>query len=261
MKMFPNRFPPRRRRKPRRRAEALIFDALAKSSLDGFAYYEWRKSFDDIELDFALWVQDHGRAALQVKGGQHQLVDGEWMLLKRDGPILLADSPIDEVWLGALDLHDEIQEKLRPPYDPFVVPILALPDMEPDASIAALAQRKRVNIIWRTADTARAVAEILRSQPVRAALSWERIRAEVSVATDGLIELAAVDAAQNRDNFTGCARKSYNSPHAVPALEIKTLRIAVAGVPVIEAKAKEITVRSQIESPGPRAPPADLDRV
>ena len=261
MRTFPSRFPPRRRRKPTRRAEALIFDALAKSSLDGFAYYEWRKSFDDIEVDFVVWVQKHGRAALQVKGGWHELVDGDWMLLKRDGPILLADSPIDEAWLGALDLHDEIQEKLRPPYDPFVVPILVLPDMEPDPSIAALAQRKRVNIIWNTADTAKAVAEILRSQPVRAPLPWERIRAEVDVATDGVIQLADVDVAQNRDRFNGCTGKSYNSPHGVPAPEIKTLRIAVAGVPVIEARAKEITVRSQIESSRPQAPPADLDRV
>ena len=261
MRTFPNRFPPRRRRKPTRRAEARIFDALAKSSLDGFAYYEWRKSFDDIELDFALWVQDHGRAALQVKGGQHQLANGEWMLLKRDGPILLADSPIDEAWLGALDLHDEIQERIRPPYDPFVVPVLALPDMEPDASIAALAQRKRVNIIWRTADTAKSVADVLRSQRVRAPLPWERIRTEVDVVTDGLIQLADVDAAQNRDHVTGCTRKPYHSPQGVPAPEIKTLRIAVAGVPVIEARAKEIIVRSKFASPRPRAPPSELDRV
>ena len=196
-----------------------------------------------------------------MKGGWHELVDGDWMLLKQGGPILLADSPIDEAWLGALDLHDEIQEKLRPPYDPFVVPILVLPDMEPDPSIAALAQRKRVNIIWNTADTAKAVAEILRSQPVRAPLPWERIRAEVDVATDGVIQLADVDVAQNRDRFNGCTGKLYNLPHGVPAPEIKTLRIAVAGVPVIEARAKEITVRSQIESSRPRAPPADLDRV
>ena len=68
MRMYPKEFPPKRRRKPTRRAELRIFNALASSPLHGFAYYEWRKDFDDPELDFAVWIQDLGRAALQVEG-------------------------------------------------------------------------------------------------------------------------------------------------------------------------------------------------
>ena len=69
MQMYPSQFPPKRRRKATRRAELRIFNALASSNLAGFSYYEWRKDFDDLELDFAVWMRDHGRAALQVKGG------------------------------------------------------------------------------------------------------------------------------------------------------------------------------------------------
>ena len=62
-----------------------------------------------IELDFAVWVKDLGRFALQVKGGRYLIIDGEWRLKTRDGVEPSAASPLDEAWLGALDLHDDIQ--------------------------------------------------------------------------------------------------------------------------------------------------------
>lgn len=71
MRTFPREFPPKRRRKPKRRAERRIFEALANSPLDGFAYYEWRRDYYDGEVDFAIWVEGLGRAALQVKGGHY----------------------------------------------------------------------------------------------------------------------------------------------------------------------------------------------
>ena len=83
MRMYPKEFPPKRLRKPTRRAELRIFNVLASSPLHGFAYYEWRKDFDEPELDFAVWIQDLGRAALQVKGGRYQLVNGDWVLHTR----------------------------------------------------------------------------------------------------------------------------------------------------------------------------------
>ena len=131
MQMYPSQFPPKRRRKATRRAELRIFNALASSNLAGFAYYEWRKDFDDIELDFAIWMRDHGRAALQVKGGGHELRQGEFYLHTRDGAVSLPASPLDEAWLAALDLHDDIVDKLAPAYDPFVLPVLCFPDMLP----------------------------------------------------------------------------------------------------------------------------------
>lgn len=55
MQTYPREFPPKRRRKPRRRAALRIFQALPSSPREGFAYYGWRRDFDDLELDFALW--------------------------------------------------------------------------------------------------------------------------------------------------------------------------------------------------------------
>ena len=61
MRIYPREFPPQRRRKRKRRAELRIFTALASSPFVGFVYYEWRRNYDDGEVDFTIWIA--GRAA------------------------------------------------------------------------------------------------------------------------------------------------------------------------------------------------------
>ena len=241
MRIFPREFPHRRLRKPTRRAERRIFGSLATSDLAGFTYYEWRREYEDGEVDFALWVASLGRAALQVKGGHYELQEGEFSLHTRDGLIRVASSPIDEAWLGALDLHDDIVDRLAPAYDPFVVPILAFPDMDPDEAIEKLARRKRVNLLWRSDTPSEAVAEILRSQPVLKPLPWSRIRCEVEAITDGLIIL---DEGQPGDvvDASGCPAIS-DACREAPASTSKILRINVAGAPLLAARTRDIIVR------------------
>lgn len=54
MKMYPREFPPRRRKKPKRRAERRVYETLATSNRQGFVYYEWRRSYERSKLDFAI---------------------------------------------------------------------------------------------------------------------------------------------------------------------------------------------------------------
>ena len=54
-----------------------------------------------------------------------------------------------EAWLAALDLHDDIVDKLAPAYDPFILPVLCFPDMQPDEQIEKLARRKC--LLWQCA--------------------------------------------------------------------------------------------------------------
>ena len=56
MRMYPREFPANRRKKPKRRAERRIYEALAGSDRQGFVYYEWRRGYEGIELDFAVWI-------------------------------------------------------------------------------------------------------------------------------------------------------------------------------------------------------------
>ena len=134
---------------PKRRAERQVFEALADGERQGFAYYEWRRGYGHIELDYAVWIENLGRFALQVKGGRYVLIDGEWHLKKREGFQPVRSCPLDEAWLGALDLHDDIEDRACTPYNPYVIPVVVFTDMtEPDPSIENLARRKGVYVVW-----------------------------------------------------------------------------------------------------------------
>ena len=164
MRMYPREFPSGRRRKPKRQAERRVYEALAGSDRRGFCYYEWRKGYEHIELDFAVWVEDLGRFALQVKGGRYVLIDGEWRLKTRDGVKLIESCPLDETKLAALDLHDDIAELAKTTCNPYVIPVLAFPDMEPDEAIRNLAKRQGVYPVWGTGHLMADLAEIVHSR-------------------------------------------------------------------------------------------------
>ena len=192
MRMYPREFPSGRRRKSKRRAERRVYEALANIDSRGFVYYEWRRGRECIELDFAVWIEGLGRFALQVKGGRYLLIDGEWRLKTRNGVQPVETSPLDEAWLAALDLHDDIEECACTPYNPYVIPVLSFPDMtEPDLAIESLAKRKGVYVIWGTDNLLSNLERIVRSRSVSDRLTMERIAHEVLAVTDGQIRLDA----------------------------------------------------------------------
>ena len=227
MRMRPREFPPARLEMPKRRAERQVFEALAGTDRQGFVYYEWRRGYEHIELDFAVWIAGLGRFALQVKGGRYLLIDGEWHLKTRDGVKAVRSCPLDEAKLGALDLHDDIAERACTSYNPYVIPALTFPDMtEPDPAIENLARRKGVYVVWGSGNLLDDLEEIVRSRRVSEDLGTERIAREVHAVTDGLICLETFgkrgvgDVANRRDSASN--RRQY----------VDTLRLKLAGVDV-----------------------------
>ena len=216
MKMYPKAFPAGRRKRPKRRAEQRVYETLAGSDRQGFVYYEWRRGYRHVELDFAVWIAGLGRFALQVKGGHYQLMGGEWHRKTRNGLQAVGTSPLDETWLAALDLHDDIAERGRAGYNPYVVPVLAFPDMEPDQAIMRLAQRKGVHVAWGVASLLSDLADIASARGISDRLSWERIAQEVCAISDGQIRLAefAADSKSNADAEAG----SDSTPQSVAVL-------------------------------------------
>ncbi len=202
MRMYPRQFPAVRAAMPERGAERRIYEGLAQSGRKGFVYYEWRRGYGRIELDYAVWIEGVGRFALQVKGGRYVLVDGEWHLRTRRGLMAVDASPLDEAWLGALDLHDDIAELAETGYNPFVTAALAFPDMEPDTDMANLARRKAVHLLWGD-DPVGQLEQIVRERSVAPALDAERISREVQAVSDGLIRL-------------GCAEGEHDAHAAQP---------------------------------------------
>ena len=189
MRMYPGRFPAIRAAMPERRAEQRTYEALTNSARQGFVFYEWRRDYHRIEVDFALWVEDLARFALQVKGGYYRLVDGEWQLSTRSGWKHIETSPLDEAWLGALDIHDDIEELAETPYNPFVIPAISFPDMEPDEAIVRLARRNAVYPLWRNRGLIQSLEEVVRKRGAPVSLDADRIAREVRAVTDGLIRL------------------------------------------------------------------------
>ena len=228
MRMYPREFPPNRRGKPKRRAERRVYEALAGSDRRGFCYYEWRRDYERIELDFAVWIEELGRFALQVKGGRYLLVEGEWHLRTREGVRPVETSPLDEVWLEALDLHDDIEECASTSYNPHVIPVVSFPDMtEPDAAIEKLARRKGVYVAWGTDNLLADLERIVRSRRVSDRLAMERIAAEVLAVTDGQIRLDAP------------VEEETNQRQARPLV----LSLSVGGCNVLEVRAEEMRLR------------------
>ena len=227
MRMYPRDFPPSRRKIPKRRAERQVYEALAGSDRQGFCYYEWRRDYNRPELDFAIWLVGLGRFALQVKGGCYLLIDGEWYLKTREGLQSISTSPLDEVWLEALDLHDDIEEKAETGYNPFLLPVVAFTDMAPDPAIEHLARRKGVYLVWRTDDLMADLAAIMRSRGVIDRLSMERIAREVEAVTDGLIRLVVPVGEDTRAEVETST----------------TLSLSVGGQSIIRVRARDVRLR------------------
>ena len=236
MRMYPREFPSGRRRQPKRQAERRTYGALAGSDRRGFVYYEWRRGYGHIELDFAVWVEGLGRFALQVKGGRYLLIDGEWYLKTRDGVKLIESCPLDETKLAALDLHDDIKELAETRYNPYVIPVLVFPDMEPDEAIESLAKRKGVYVIWGVGNLLADLEEIVRSRRVSDTLPAERIAGEVLAVTDGLIRLSQTgDAvADHGDEPAGSV-----SGRSLPGV----LRLTVGGTTVLTIRSSAVRCR------------------
>ena len=236
MRIHPREFPSGRRKRPTRRAEKRVYEALAGSDRRGFIYYEWRRGYEYIEVDFILWVEGLGRFALQVKGGVYFLHEGEWFLITRDGVKPIKTSPLDETWLAMLDLHDDIAEKARIPYDPFVLPVLILPDMEPDEAIEKLASRKGVYLVWGTENLLQSLEEIVRSRCVSEALPMDRIKREVCAATDDLVRL------EEEEGDQGIREGGLPDPEQ-DGERLPTLSLSVHGLKVIKVRARSIRFR------------------
>ena len=147
MKMQPQEFPEERRRDPKRRAEATVFDILLACLHAGYVIYEWGAPGRNHRTDFAIWLEGVARFAIEVKGGHYSLDGDRWYLHTTDGHEAKS-SPLQQADDAAMDLHNEIQCKAG--FWAFVIPVVVFPDMAPDPAIERYAERTNVRVIWGT---------------------------------------------------------------------------------------------------------------
>ena len=144
MELYPT-FPTCREDTPKRQAEKQIYEAFKSCDFDGRVLYEVKPLISAPQLDFAVWIVGVGIFGIQTKGGRYIIIDGEWYLVTDQGRIR-KESPIPGTWDAAMAIRDVVQEMFHQSI--FVIPVLAMPNMEPNEDIEALAGSRNVAMHW-----------------------------------------------------------------------------------------------------------------
>ena len=114
---------------PARRAEPVLYRQLAHGVAPGRALYEIGASQDCRELDFLPCLAGVARVGIEVRGGAHRLLDGEWQLWTPTGR-RTKRSPLAQL-LEAADGFGKVMEQRLGRRCP-ILPVLALPDLDRD---------------------------------------------------------------------------------------------------------------------------------
>ena len=170
------KFPPSRLTDPQRRAERDIYRALAETTRPGWALYEVKVTRDAKQVDLVVWVEAVAVFAVQLKGGIYVIGDGELCLVTDQGlipkPGLLA-----KVWDSAMEISRFIERKLG--RGMYIIPVLALPDMEQDEAIQDMAARRSVEVLFGKIDWVERLVDLAGSHPIRHRPTEETIEQEV----------------------------------------------------------------------------------
>ena len=175
--IHPSMLSDERRNDPRRRAEMSVLDQLTASDYQGTAIYEWSAGHGAQEVDAPLWIRDMGRYALQVKGGTYIIRGYNWFLRLPDGALEQKPSPVFQTWDGAMAMRRAVEDVIG--FQVYIIPVLVLPDMDPDPHATALAARKHVHVVWRGEDLMARLAEIAAREVVRHPPTQAHIENEV----------------------------------------------------------------------------------
>ena len=183
-------FPDNRRGDPKRQAELHVHQQLADCPLPGVVLYEAKAAPHAPEVDYAIWLEGRARIALQVKGGRYTLIEGRWYLQTDTGleptpcPLMLTSD-------GAFSIRDAVKRHCRRKV--FVIPVLLLPDMDPDQAIQEWAASDKTRILWGSQDLVNRLVQLAQEVRVDFPPTDERIRQEVEAIRPGLNLAARVE--------------------------------------------------------------------
>lgn len=190
MNIYPESFPEERIQDPRRQAELAVFRQLQVSDTPGVALYEARGGAEGREMDFAIWLEDIARVGLQVKCGRYRVDRGTWYLNTPDGEER-KPSPAKQSWESSLQLHHYLRERLPAGRNPFVVPILTFPDMEPCENIEVWSVQAGVRVMFGSETLVERLIEVLSTCRVYSPPTAEEVTEEVDLLVPGTMSAAA----------------------------------------------------------------------
>ena len=170
-------FPPSRLDMPKRRAERQIYQSLADSAVPGRALYEVKVTPAATQVDFLVWAEGVAAYSVQVKGGRYLVHEGEFCLVTDWGRTPQPGLPA-QVWDSAMAVPDHLQRRLG--HRLFIIPVLALPDMEQDKDIQDLAARRSVMTLFGLTGWVNRLVDLASTQVIRHRPTGASIEAEVA---------------------------------------------------------------------------------
>ena len=169
-------FPPSRLDMPTRRAERDIYQAVEASPVPGRTLYEVKVTRNAKQVDILLWAEAVAIFGVQLKGGIYVIRDGELCLVTDQGlipkPGLLA-----KVWDSAMEISRFIERKLH--RGMYIIPVLALPNMEEDEDIRDMAARRSVEVHFGMTDWVERLIDLAGSHKIRRRPTEDSIEEEV----------------------------------------------------------------------------------
>lgn len=170
------KFPPSRLDVPTRRAEREIYEAVEASARPGRALYEVKVTRNAKQVDLLLWAEAIATFGVQLKGGNYCIRDGELHLVTDQGPVPKFGL-VGTVWDSVMAVPRFIEKTLG--RGMYIVPVLALPDMEQDEDLLDLAARRQVDVIFGKSDWVNRLVNLASHHPIRHRPTEETIDAEV----------------------------------------------------------------------------------
>ena len=149
---------------PMRRAEREVYQALEASELPGRALYEVKVNKKAAQVDFLVWAEGIALFATQLKGGIYVLDQGELSLVTHHGRDL-QNGLVADVWDASMAISRFLKPILH--RGAYVVPVLAMPDMEEDEVIRDMAARRSVEVVFGMDNWVDRLVEMDDGHPIR----------------------------------------------------------------------------------------------
>ena len=170
-------FPPSRLTEPTRRAERDIYTALEASPIPGRTLYEVKVDKNSRQVDLVVWVEGSAVFVVQIKGGIYVLDRGELWLVTHHGREL-KEGLLADIWDDTMTIQKFLKRSLH--RGTYLVPVMALPNMEEDEAIRDMAARRSVQILFGMADWVKRLIELAEGpKPIKYPPTRASIEAEV----------------------------------------------------------------------------------
>ena len=149
------------------------------------ALYEDRPNIECKKLDFAIWIPGFARYGMQVKGGTNRVHKGVWYFITPAGEERKG-SPLKQAWDSTMGLHDHLKNGVADKRNPFIVPVIVLPDMERDEDIESWTLQSGVRVLWGTDNLVERLIELADTCNFFYPPTAEEIAEEVKLVIPGL---------------------------------------------------------------------------